>query len=82
MSYAIAVFLVTIITITLAVMQPIEGWIQDSGGGTFCTSWCVLLTAAAISLFAWVQNYWLLLVLAVGAGLSNALFHPNASRQL
>ena len=81
-SYAMAGFLVTIITITLAVMQPIAGWIQDRGGWTLGASWCVLLTAAAISLFAWVQNYWLLLALAVAAGLGNALFHPNAYQQI
>lgn len=31
MSYAIAGFLVTVITITLAAVQPVAGWLQDRG---------------------------------------------------
>lgn len=81
-SYAISGFLVTAITITLAVVQPVAGWLQDRGGWTVGASWCILLTAIAISCFAFVQNYWLLLCLAVVAGLGNAMFHPNAYQQI
>ena len=45
-SYAMVGFLVTIITIILAVMQPIAGWIQDRGGWTLGASWCGLLVLA------------------------------------
>ncbi|MCZ9312354.1 MAG: MFS transporter [Methanocorpusculum sp.] len=81
-SYAMAGFLVTVITITLAVVQPVAGWLQDRGGWTLGASWCVLMTAVAISCFAFVQNYWILLVLAVVAGVGNAIFHPNAYQQI
>lgn len=81
-SYAMAGFLVTVITITLAVVQPVAGWMQDRGGWTLGASWCVLMTAVAISCFAFVQNYWLLLGLAVVAGIGNSLFHPNAYQQI
>ncbi|MDE2546849.1 MAG: MFS transporter [Methanocorpusculum sp.] len=81
-SYAMAGFLVTIINIIPAVVQPVAGWIQDRGGWTLGTSWCVLMTAVAISCFAFVQNYWLLLGLAVVAGIGNSLFHPNAYQQI
>lgn len=81
-SYAMAGFLVTVITITLAVVQPVAGWMQDRGGWTLGASWCVLMTAVAISCFAFVQNYWLLLGLAVVAGVGNSLFHPNAYQQI
>ncbi|MDR0980177.1 MAG: MFS transporter [Methanocalculaceae archaeon] len=81
-SYAMAGFLVTVITITLAVVQPVAGWLQDRGGWTLGASWCVLMTAVAISCFAFVQNYWLLLGLAVIAGIGNSMFHPNAYQQI
>lgn len=81
-SYAMAGFLVTVITITLAVVQPVAGWMQDRGGWTLGASWCVLMTAVAISCFAFVQNYWLLLGLAVVARIGNSLFHPNAYQQI
>ncbi|MDU9375652.1 Fosmidomycin resistance protein [Methanocorpusculaceae archaeon Sp1] len=81
-SYAMAGFLVTAITLTLAVVQPLAGWLQDKGKWTIGASWSVLMTAVAISMFAFIQNYWILLILAVVAGIGNSMFHPNAYQQI
>ncbi len=81
-SYAMTGFLVTVITLTLAVAQPVSGWLQDNGRWTLGASWAVLMTAVAISLFAFIQNYWILLFLAVIAGIGNSMFHPNAYQQI
>lgn len=81
-SYAMAGFLVTAVTIVMACMQPVAGWIQDRGGWTLGASWCILMSACAIGCFSFVQNYWLLLTLAIITGLGNALFHPNAYQQI
>ncbi|MDV0440840.1 MFS transporter [Methanorbis furvi] len=81
-SYAMAGFLVTAITLTLAVVQPLAGWLQDNGKWTIGASWSVLMTAVAISMFAFIQNYWILLILAVVAGIGNSMFHPNAYQQI
>ncbi|MDV0443232.1 MFS transporter [Methanorbis rubei] len=81
-SYAMAGFLVTVITLTLAVVQPLAGWLQDNGKWTIGASWSVLMTAVAISMFAFIQNYWILLILAIVAGVGNSMFHPNAYQQI
>lgn len=81
-SYAITGLLVTALSLTLAIVQPFSGWLQDRNIWTPGTSWSVLLTAIAISLFAFLQNYWILLTLAILAGVGNALYHPNAYQQI
>ncbi|RQD81464.1 MAG: MFS transporter, partial [Methanocalculus sp. MSAO_Arc1] len=43
---------------------------------------CILTSALCIGLYGVVQNYYLLLLFAAGAGISHALFHPAALLQV
>ncbi len=81
-SYAAAGFLVTLLTIVLAVVQPVAGWLQDRYGRTLGATWCILMSALAVGCFAFTQSYWVFLILAVITGFGNSMFHPNAYQQI
>ncbi len=81
-SYAMAGFLSTILTLTMVIFQPLSGWRIDKNKWVPGISWCIIITALAITIFAFTQNYWILLIMAVIAGAGNSVFHPNAYQQI
>jgi FSR family fosmidomycin resistance protein-like MFS transporter len=81
-SYAMAGCLFTLLTLTMVIFQPLSGWLIDKGKWVPGISWCIIITTLAIVIFAFTQNYWILLIMAIIAGAGNSMFHPNAYQQI
>ncbi|RQD81127.1 MAG: MFS transporter [Methanocalculus sp. MSAO_Arc2] len=80
--YFLAGLLVSVFQVTSSLFQPVVGWLSDRSGWSAPIWICILASAVCIGLYGVVQNYYLLLFFAAGAGLSHALFHPSALMQV
>jgi FSR family fosmidomycin resistance protein-like MFS transporter len=60
-------------------IQPLFGYFLDRKGKRWLVHVGTLWMAIMLSLTGWVENYWLMVLLASLAGLGTAAFHPQAS---
>ncbi|HJJ42128.1 MAG TPA: MFS transporter [Methanocorpusculum sp.] len=81
-SYAMAGCLFTFATIATVIFQPLSGYLVDNNKRILGTSTTILITAFGIGAFALTQNYWILLIFSVIMGIGNAMYHPNAYKQV
>ena len=81
-SYLMTSCLFTLVMLSMVIFEPLAGLLIDKNKFAPKLTWCILITAAAISLYGVTQNYWVLFVLAIVAGIGNSLYHPNAYLQV
>ena len=74
-----ATILVSAFTFTSSMVQPLFGYFLDRKGKRWLVHVGTLWMAVLLSLTGWVDNYWLMVLLAALAGLGTAAFHPQAS---
>ena len=74
-----ATILVSAFTLTSSMVQPLFGYFLDRKGKRWLVHVGTLWMAVMLSLTGWVDNYWLMVLLAALAGLGTAAFHPQAS---
>lgn len=74
-----ATILVSAFTFTSSMVQPLFGYFLDRKGKRWLVHVGTLWMAVMLSLTGWVENYWLMVLLAALAGLGTAAFHPQAS---
>ena len=81
-SYLMTSCLFSLVMLVMAVFEPLAGLWADKNILTPSLSWTIIITGVAIALYGVTQNYWILFILAIVAGLGNSLFHPNAYMQV
>jgi len=81
-SYLMTSCLFTLVMLTMVIFEPLAGLLIDKNKFAPRLTWCILLSAVAISLYGVTQNYWILFALAIVAGIGNSLYHPNAYLQV
>ncbi|HJJ28431.1 MAG TPA: MFS transporter [Methanocorpusculum sp.] len=81
-SYLMTSCLFTLVMLAMVIFEPLAGLLIDKNRFAPRLTWCILLSAAAISLYGVTQNYWVLFILAIVAGIGNSLYHPNAYLQV
>lgn len=74
-----ATILVSAFSFTSSMIQPLFGYFLDRKGKRWLVHVGTLWMAIMLSLTGWVENYWLMVLLASLAGLGTAAFHPQAS---
>ena len=74
-----ATIMVSAFTFTSSMVQPLFGYFLDRKGKRWLVHVGTLWMAVMLSLTGWVENYWLMVLLAALAGLGTAAFHPQAS---
>ena len=74
-----ATILVSAFTLSSSMVQPLFGYFLDQKGKRWLVHAGTLWMALMLSLTGWVENYWLMVLLAGLAGLGTAAFHPQAS---
>ena len=74
-----ATIMVSAFTFTSSMVQPLFGYFLDRKGKRWLVHVGTLWMAVMLSLTGWVDNYWLMVLLAALAGLGTAAFHPQAS---
>lgn len=74
-----AAVLVSAFTISSSVFQPIFGYLVDGKGKGWLVYTGTLWMSVFLSLTGFVNNYFILVLLSVTAGLGTAAFHPPAS---
>ena len=74
-----ATILVSAFTLTSSLIQPLFGYFLDRRGKRWLVHVGTLWMAIMLSMTGWVENYWIMVVLAALAGLGTAAFHPQAS---
>ena len=74
-----ATILVSAFIFTSSMVQPLFGYFLDRRGKRWLVHVGTLWMAIMLSMTGWVDNYWIMVVLAALAGLGTAAFHPQAS---
>lgn len=61
---------------TLSLTQPLFGYLADRIGTRWLSGLAVLWMALAFGALGWINDYWLLVLLAATAGLGSGAYHP------
>jgi len=77
-----AAILVSAFTITSSLVQPLFGYFLDRRGKRWLVHVGTLWMAIMLSMTGWIDNYWVIVLLAAFAGLGTAAFHPQASTMI
>ncbi|MDO5844620.1 MAG: MFS transporter [Methanocorpusculum sp.] len=78
LSYFLAGLIVTAFNVVSSITQPLVGLYGDKKGKHADIAFCVLLSAVGISFSVLSHNYLIIIMLAMGAAIGHALFHPAA----
>lgn len=81
-SYLMTSCLFMLVMLAMAIFEPLAGFLNDKNMFVPRLTWCILFSAVAIAFYGVTQNYWVLFVLAIAAGIGNSLYHPNAYLQV
>jgi Arabinose efflux permease len=78
LSYFLGGLIITVANIVSSITQPAIGLYSDKTGWRASIPLCILIGSIGICLTALTNNYYVLLILVVGAAIGSALFHPSA----
>ncbi len=81
-SYAAAAGIVFAANITSTIIQPIFGHAADRSSKAWLMPLALLLAGSGIALIGFVNNYYLILLLAGVSGVGIAAYHPEAARRV
>jgi FSR family fosmidomycin resistance protein-like MFS transporter len=78
LSYLLAGLIITVFNVTSLISQPFVGLYGDKTGWQANVPMCLVIGSVGISIIAILDNYLFILLLASGAAIGHALFHPAA----